>query len=68
MVAQITQPYTHVVMHRIWHSHGYANTQDAMGQTQRIQVAVSQKKRAGNEAPYERKHNQYRVWNMRCGE
>src|ERR1700744_520144 len=64
MVTQITKPYAHVMMQSVRHCYGNAETQNRVCQTQGIQVAVAQKKRAGNEAPHKRKHTQHGIWDM----
>lgn len=54
MIVQISKSHTHVMMHRVRNSDRYAETENPVRQPERIQIAITEEQRAGNETPDQR--------------
>jgi hypothetical protein len=67
MIAQISKPHAHVMMHRIRHRDGHAETEDAMRQPESIQIAIAKKEWAGDKCPQQREPDQNRIGDVRNG-
>ena len=43
VVVKIADPYAHVPLNMAWHSDGHADSQDGVGDSQSVEVAIAQK-------------------------
>ena len=53
MVAEVAEADAHVVMERVWHGHCHAESHDAVGDSEGVDVPVAQKQNAGDGSPDE---------------
>ena len=54
MVMQVAQSDTHVSMDVIGHSDGETDSQNAVGYAERVQIAIAQEEKAGDDSPDKR--------------
>jgi hypothetical protein len=51
MVAKIAEADPHVMIHRVWHSHGNTESHNSVSHAKGVDVAVAQEQNAGNSSP-----------------
>ena len=64
-IRHVSQTYAHVVHHRSGNGKRNRNPQNGMGNHQRINIAVTQKKQARNQSPDERDRREHGIGQMR---
>ncbi len=68
VITQVAESDAHVVVQGGWNGDGNGETEDGVGETQRVEIAVTQEQGAGGNSPDERCNHEHWVGNMGAGE